>query len=158
MLHDGGKPEHIVQRRRLRGRGQALPLHAVVAALVLSLTSVLAPSALAKSTVVPASKLTMQVSAGFNTRYRSGSWVPLYVTLYNNGADFSGMLAASNPPGPISQASFTTVPVSTYQVPVALPHGMQKQFTLYLPVYTPSSIPNLSFQLQADHAKSLHPQ
>src|SRR5260370_9700046 len=106
MPYDGEKLEHITQRRRL-----AL---ALVAALILSLTSVLAPSAFAKSTVVPASKLTMQVSAGFNTRYRSGSWVPLYVTLYNNGADFSGMLAASSPPGPLLQTSFTPVPSSPY--------------------------------------------
>src|SRR5258708_26454243 len=102
MLHDGEMLENIAQRRRL-----AL---ALVAALILSLTSVLAPSAFAKSTVVPASKLTMQVSAGFNTRYRSGSWVPLYVTLYNNGAHFSGMLAASRPPCPVFQRRFTSVP------------------------------------------------
>src|SRR5579859_6744171 len=150
MLYDGEKLENIAQLRRL-----AL---ALVAALVLSLTSVLAPRAIAKSTVVPASKLTMQVSAGFNTRYRNGSWVPLYVTLYNNGADFSGMLAASSPPSLIAQASFTIVPISSYRVPVTLPHGMQKQFTLYLPVYTLSSISNLSVQLQDDHGKVIQSQ
>lgn len=132
MLHDGEMLENIAQRRRL-----AL---ALVAALVLSLAGVLAPPTSAKSATLAASKLTMQVSAGFNTRYRNGSWVPLYVTLYNNGADFSGMLAANSPPSLIAQASFTIVPVSSYRVPVTLPHGMQKQFTLYLPsIRSPAS-------------------
>src|SRR5260370_31471716 len=68
------------------------------------------------------------------------------------------MLAASSPPGQILQASFTTVPVSTYRVLVTLPHGMQKQFTLYLPVNTLSSISNLSVQLQDDHGKVIQSQ
>src|SRR5215472_6563758 len=140
MLHDA---ENIAQRRRL--------VLALVAALTLSLAVVLAPPASAKSAAPATSKLTMHVSAGFNTRYRSGSWVPLYVTLYNNGADFSGMLAASNPPGPIAQASFTIVPISSYRIPVTLLHGMQKQFTLYRPAHTFYSVSLISVQLQDDH-------
>jgi len=158
MLHAGEKLENIAQRRRLRGRGQAPPLHVVVAALVLSLAGVLAPSTSAKSATLAASKLTMHVSAGFNTRYRSGNWVPLYVTLYNNGADFSGMLAASSPPSLIAQASFTIVPISSYRVPVTLPHGMQKQFTLYLPAHTFYSVSLISVQLQDDHGKVIQSQ
>ncbi len=95
-------------------------------------------------------RLTLQVDAGFNSRYRNGNWIPVHITLYNNGPDFSGTLATSNPPGPISQTSFTTVPASTYQLPVTLPHRTQKQVTLYLPIYTLPSVTSLSVQL-LDH-------
>ena len=77
----------------------------------------------------------MQIKAGFDGRYRDGNWVPIYITLHNTGADFNGTLSASNPLGPVTEtAGFTTIPVSTYQVPVTLPHGAQRQVTLYLPV------------------------
>ena len=90
----------------------------------------------------------LQVNAGFDGRYRNGSWVPIHITLHNTGADFSGTLAMSNPLSPIMQtAGFTTIPVSMYQQRIALPHGKQQQITMYLPIYTLYGAANVAVQL-----------
>jgi len=134
--------------RRLAGGFLALVL---AIGLFLFLASRPASSPISPTSVTALKgRVTLQVDTGFNSRYRNGNWVPIHITLYNNGPDFSGMLATSNPPGPISQTSFTTVPASTYQLPITLPHRTQKQVTLYLPIYTLSSITSLSVQL-LDH-------
>lgn len=76
----------------------------------------------------------MQVNAGFGTRYRDENWIPVQATLNNTGADFNGTLsvAASLPP---FLARGNAVPTSSYQLPIALPNGTQKQVTLDLPLY-----------------------
>src|SRR6266567_6806582 len=116
------------------------------------------PLRLAGRTTMPAGQPTMQVSAGFDTRYRNGNWVPVHIVLRNNGADFSGALSISNPSGPIVQTTFSTVPVSTYQEPVMLPHGTQKQVTMYLPIYTLQGVPGITVHLLDLHGSILQSQ
>src|SRR5437660_6845693 len=36
---------------------------------------------------------TFSVNAGFNTRYRSGSWIPVQIALQNESADFTGTVS-----------------------------------------------------------------
>lgn len=76
----------------------------------------------------------MQVNAGFGTRYRDENWIPVQVALKNTGADFNGTLAvaASLPP---FLAQSNSVPTASYQLPIALPNGTQKQVTLAMPLY-----------------------
>ncbi len=76
----------------------------------------------------------LQVNAGFGTRYRDENWIPAQVTLTNDGADFSGTLslAASQP---LFLTPGNTASTASYQLPIALPNGTQKQVTLYLPLY-----------------------
>src|SRR5579859_1674666 len=76
----------------------------------------------------------LQVNAGFGTRYRDENWIPVQVTLSNTGADFNGTLSlsASLPP---FLAQDNTVPASSYRLPIALPNGTQKQITLTIPLY-----------------------
>jgi hypothetical protein len=75
----------------------------------------------------------LQVSAGFDTRYRDGNWIPVQVTLINDGPDFAGILSLSAPiPSYLAQGN--ALPSSNYQVPVSLPNGTQKQVTLYIPL------------------------
>ena len=76
----------------------------------------------------------LQVNAGFGTRYRDENWIPVQVTLNNDGADFNGTLSlsASLPPF-LTQGN--TVPTSSYQLPIALPNGTQKQVMLSMPLY-----------------------
>jgi len=105
------------------------------------------PLRLAGWATMPTGQPSMQVSAGFDTRYRNGNWVPVHITLRNNGADFSGALSTSNPPGPIVQPPFSTVPVSTYEEPITLPNGIQKQVTMYLPIYTLQGVPGITVHL-----------
>src|SRR6266700_6770434 len=39
----------------------------------------------------------MGVSAGFNGRFRDDNWVPVYITLSNNGSDFTGSVVVDIP-------------------------------------------------------------
>src|SRR5207248_1558401 len=84
---------------------------------------------------------TLLVKGGFNARYRDGNWVPIQITLGNNGADFSGTLTLSVPPPSIGKANST--PSSTYyKEAISLANGAQKQVTIYVPLY--SSIQGLA--------------
>src|SRR3989440_1072749 len=116
------------------------------------------PLRLAGRATMPAGQPSMQVSAGFDTRYRNGSWVPIHITLRNSGADFSGALSISNPSGPIVQTTFSTVPISTYQEPIMLPHATQKQITMHLPIYTLQGVPGITVHLLDLHGNILQSQ
>src|SRR5579864_6156741 len=109
-----------------------------------------------------ASRLTsvpvLQVNAGFDGRYRNGDWVPIHITLHNNGADFSGTLSTSNPLGPVQATSFTAVPVSTYQRPITLPHGSQQQVTMYLPINALFGTFSIPVQLLDQHGNIIQSQ
>jgi hypothetical protein len=77
---------------------------------------------------------TFQVKAGFDGHYRDGNWVPVQVALSNTGPDFSGTLSIDAS----SIYSQYTRPGSSgslsYQMPITLPGGAQKQVTLYVPL------------------------
>lgn len=77
---------------------------------------------------------TFQVNAGFETHYRDGSWVPVQVTLHNNGPDFSGTVSLTAPTPQFLGSSNQGTP-SNYQVPITLANGAQKQVTMYMPLY-----------------------
>ncbi len=83
----------------------------------------------------PARNLTLQLDVGFNSFYRIGYWTPVRVTLSNQGADFRGTLAINTSSGlsPINGGSNTS-PWS-FEEPVTLPQGTQKQLTLTMPLY-----------------------
>ena len=74
-----------------------------------------------------------RVTTGFDEQYQDGNWVPVQVTLSNNGADFSGKVSIQVP-----SSSFNIPGNSTstyvYQEPVSLPPGSHKQVTLYIPL------------------------
>jgi len=116
------------------------------------------PTRASAFSMAPAGSLTMQVNAGFGSYFRSGAWVPLYITLHNNGPEFSGMLATSNPAGFVWQDTYSMVPASTYQQPVTVQHGTQKQVTLYLPITAQFNIVNISVQLLDSHGKEVQSQ
>jgi uncharacterized membrane protein YhaH (DUF805 family) len=69
-----------------------------------------------------------QVNAGFDSRFHDGNWVPVHVTLDNNGSDFQGTVSVS-----AANAFSNNSTASNYQVPVSLPQGAHKQVTLYVP-------------------------
>ncbi len=98
--------------------------------IILALVFIVTPGHARAASVVPS----LQVNAGFGTRYRDENWIPVQVTLKNTGADFNGTLsvAASLPP---FLAQSNAVPTSSYQLPIVLPNGTQKQVTLNMPLY-----------------------
>ncbi len=77
---------------------------------------------------------TFRVNAGFETHYRDGNWVPVQITLRNDGPDFSGTVSLI---APISQfqGSSSQGPPSNYQLSITLANGAQKQVTMYIPLY-----------------------
>ncbi|WP_220206308.1 hypothetical protein [Reticulibacter mediterranei] len=74
-----------------------------------------------------------RATAGFDTRYRDGNWIPIRVALRNDGPDFNGFVSV-NTPLPFAGAGNSGV-LSTYRAMVSLPSGAQKQVTLYVPFY-----------------------
>ncbi|HEY7420206.1 MAG TPA: hypothetical protein VH593_33825 [Ktedonobacteraceae bacterium] len=105
----------------------ALPYASLIALCILLISSAPAQA----RTMLPHAGPTMQVSAGFSSRYRDGDWVPLYITLHNDGPDFTGTVSVN-----FQQASVNSVsePASRYQQTVSLPNGAQKQVIMYVPV------------------------
>lgn len=99
----------------------------------LALLFLLLPSlafALPAQAATTMSSPSMNVNLGFDARYRDGNWIPVQVSLANNGPDFTGAVAVHVPsPYYTSDRSATT-----YEVPVALATGAQKQVTLYIPL------------------------
>src|SRR6266566_1574983 len=86
----------------------------------------------------------LQVSAGFETHYRDGNWVPVQITLRNDGPDFSGTLSltASNPQYVVQSDPSTSL---SYQFAITLANGARKQVTMYLPLH--SGMQNVTVKL-----------
>jgi hypothetical protein len=109
-------------------------LRSLLALLALSLATLACTSPALAATVTmvttAASSPSMNVTMGFDSRYRDGNWVPVQVSLSNNGPDFTGAVAV-NVPTPYYTGSRST---TTYEMPVALATGAQKQVTLYIPL------------------------
>jgi hypothetical protein len=114
----------------------------------------LMPSRVSASSSSP----TLQINAGFGTYFRVGTWVPLYITLHNNGPDFNGMLTTNNPEGLIWQDTYSMIPSSIYQQPVTILHGTQKQVTLYLPITAQSTTVSIIVQLLDSYGKVVQSQ
>src|SRR5713101_6445666 len=87
---------------------------------------------------------TFQVNAGFESHYRDGNWVPVQVTLRNDGPDFNGTLSltASNPQYVVQSDPGTSL---SYQFAITLANGARKQVTMYLPLY--SGMQNVTVKL-----------
>src|SRR5690242_10958595 len=77
------------------------------------------------STLPHANGPAIRATAGFDTRYRDGNWIPIRVTLTNSGPDFSGFVSV-NTPVPFSGAGNPGT-LSTYRETISLPSGAQKQ-------------------------------
>ncbi len=131
---------------------------ALVLVVVLTVTLSFFPTSASASSMAYVSSPTLQVNAGFGTYFREGAWIPLYITLHNNGPDFSGMLATSNPAGLVWQDTYSMVPSSTYQQPVTVPRGTQKQVTLYLPITALFNSVSITVQLLDSHGKVVQSQ
>lgn len=73
-------------------------------------------------------KVTLQAEAGFEGRARSGHWIPVTLTIANEGAEIDGSLAFDSRVelGPNRQTA-------TYTYPVVVPAGATKRVTLYMP-------------------------
>ncbi len=91
-------------------------------------------NASAHSTASSLIRPTFQISVGFNSRYRDSNWVPVQVSLRNDGADFNGFVSI-NVPAPSSSITRSS-PTLTYQQAITLPTSSQKHVTLNVPIST----------------------
>src|SRR5258708_27869662 len=106
-------------------------------ALIMAILCLLFPGkALAhgKSTSLITNGVDFRVSARFDARYRDGNWVPVQVTLTNDGADFNGAISLTMP-SPYAGNGGNTSASSIYEEPINLATGSHKQVTLYVPLY-----------------------
>jgi hypothetical protein len=82
---------------------------------------------------------TLQMVVGFDDNSRLDYWTPAWITLSNDGPDFRGVLTAT------TYANARVVAASSlpwsYKQPVVLPHGAQKQISIYVPFYESPSVP-----------------
>ena len=125
MLHRTNQPQWSTRASVLVGS---------CLACALTITFLLFPmSVSAHSTRNPSGGPSFHVNAGFDARYRDGSWIPVQVTLSNNGTDFAGTLSVNVPPP--YQGGGSASPQAVYQAPISLANGAQKQVMLYVPLY-----------------------
>ena len=86
-----GMNYYEMMRRQVRDARGWWAIHAAPVLILLVALLLIPASARAYTAPPAASGLTMQVNAGFHTRYRG--WVPVYITLRNTGTDFIGTVA-----------------------------------------------------------------
>lgn len=133
MLKINHRPRHKIPARVILRFTGFCSACALLLALFLLPLPALAHTLDRDSSISPTAGPRFSVSAGFNTRYRSGNWIPVQVTLRNDSADFTGTISINSPNTQNSYGG--SVSASTYQVPITLPNGAQKQVTIYVPVY-----------------------
>jgi len=136
---------HLTPRQLAITASCALVLVALVLALVAGLGS--APASTAGT------KPTLQVSAGFDGRYKNETWIPVHVALSNTGADFTGTLSI-NPSSALAPLSASTL----YQSSITLPTDAQKQITLYIPFNSAGEYQSLTIRLLDTRGRLLQAQ
>jgi uncharacterized membrane protein len=96
-------------------------------------------SALTK--ISPVESPTIQLTVGFEDDSRVDYWVPVQVALSNAGSNFSGVVSVTTYASFSRQVVVGSILPWSYQAPVVLPHGAQKQINLNIPLYEAPSIP-----------------
>ena len=114
----------------------------LLTSLCISLILFLVParaSALTKNSLVVLPAL--QLTVGFEDDSRVNYWTPVQVTLSNEGSNFSGMISVTTYAGFSRQVVVGNTLPWSYQVPVVLPHGTQKQINFNIPFYETPAVP-----------------
>ena len=126
-----GMNYYEMMRRQVRDARGWWAIRAALVLILLVALLLIPASARAYTAPQAASGLTMQVNAGFHTRYRG--WVPVYITLGNTSTDFIGTLSISIS-RPVPPPGRRVISPSGYQEPINLPKGAQQQATMYIPL------------------------
>lgn len=144
----------LAGRQRSRGTTRLATMPALCLALIL-LAFLLPTQASARARTGSSGGPTLQINVGFEDDSRVGYWTPVHITLSNNGADFSGTLSATTYTSPLlSGAIVGAISPWSYQQPVTLPRGTQKQITLYVPFYESPTVPRaIIATLRDSHGK-----
>ncbi len=73
------------------------------------------------------------IDAGFGGTYRDGNWVPLQISLENNGPEFDGKIAVNISPA-FNPSGTATSSATTYEQVINLPSLSDKQVMMYVPI------------------------
>ena len=113
---------------------------------------------LANST--PTGGPTLQVTVGFEDDSRLDYWTPAWITLNNDGPDFTGVISATTYTSPLRSGLVVGAILPwSYKEPVTLPHGKQKQIALYVPFYENPGVPRgIIATLSDSHGKVIATQ
>ena len=107
-------------------------ISAICLAIVLIFTYLSLPATASAHSTLSSTGPTLQANVGFNTRFRDGNWIPVQISLSNNGPDFEGTIAITTPSPFSGQGNGSTGP--SYQESINLPNGTQKQITIDIPI------------------------
>lgn len=75
----------------------------------------------------------MQIDAGYGGNFRAAAWLPVRVRISNPGPEFSGTLRVDDTSSQGSTSGSTPSASAAYTLPVLMPQGGVKQFTLFVP-------------------------
>src|SRR5258708_24743620 len=87
-----------------------------------------------ETNITPTLGPTLQLAVGFDDDSRLDYWTPAWITLNNDGPDFTGVLSATTYAGPLrpSREMVAILPWS-YKAPLTFPHATQKHTGLSTP-------------------------
>lgn len=115
-------------------------LHILAVFIVLALAALWPAGAARAGHPAQQNGITLDVRVGFDGYAESGNWVPVTVTVSNNGEDLTGELRI--------EASPLTGGRTHYVRPIELPRGSRKQVTLYV-----ADLSTFSQKVQVDLAR-----
>ncbi len=96
---------------------------------------------------------TIQLSVGFGGDAKLDYWTPAWITVRNDGPDFTGMLSATTYISPARSGTVIgTVSPWRYSQPVYVPHGAQRQVSILVPFYEAPSQPSGVIVMLSDSA------
>lgn len=131
----------------------------VATAVALALALTFFPSHAFAAISTPHAGPTFAVAAGFGARYqdKDGTWIPVQMTLRNDGPEFNGKISI-NPPAPLGVGNGSAT--STYEQLINLPTGAQKQVTVYIPfsMGTPGVAQNVTVNLLDNNGQKINSQ
>jgi hypothetical protein len=109
---------------------------------------------------IPTGGLTLQLAVGFDDDSRLNYWTPAWITLNNDGPDFTGVLSATTYAGTLRPGRVIGAILPwRYKEPVTLPHGTQKQISIYVPFYENPTLPKgIIATLSDSHGKVIATQ
>ena len=108
---------------------------------------------------ISAEQPTLQLVVGFDDDSRLDYWTPVWITMSNDGPDFTGVLSATTYTSPLpSGLRVGTILPWRYKKSITLPHSTQKQININIPFYESQSPRGVIATLSDNHGKVIATQ
>lgn len=124
MFYTNGRPRYSI----------IIKIAIAICFIFLSMLFLFAPRSLALGThPLSNGPRIKKIDAGFGGAYRDGNWVPLQISLENNGPEFDGKIAV-NIQSAFNRTAAASSSTTTYEQVISLPSLSDKQVMMYVPV------------------------